>query len=450
MALGTLSNLVGRELGDVSAESRANSIQGRQTPCRQVCRCRGRAGIVWTLLLPCLLSAGQVVLDFSPAEQQLALAVDTGRVAEPLGIDRPSPLRYLVALPPLSRATNVVLAFEGQPSQAARPLSIRAIGDSTPPVCAFLYRERDSAGWALVECWDGTPKSISGPGQPAGLQVGYEPLPRSGRDLRRNRLGNRTDPESPAFAISNPGDAIAWYRTPDTSLSPLFGGDPIPRDFDFAELAELPLGSQVIVLAHFGGWGNVPIEQAHDILPVIDGVRMHLSGAGMKSILVPFYRSRGGAVGKLLTISEMFELHHSDATRLSRDLDLFLLRHPGQRVIMIGLSNGAAFADEVMDRLSATAQGRVCAIEVGPPFLGPADAGASVLRLGNRGQDPVVTGEWWILIRTWVEGLFRRASARPPAPEDVRAEAGFVREHEYSWPSVREEVVGFLEAWLRR
>ena len=279
--------------------------------------------------------------------------------------------------------------------------------------------------------------------------MGYEPLPRAGRGPRESLISNTLVAEASILETSNPGSARAWYSVPDTSLSPLFGGDPIPRDFEFAELAELPLGSQVIVLAHFGGWGNVPIEQAHDILPVIDGVRKHLSGAGTKSILVPFYRSRGGAIGKLLTLSEMFELHHSDATRLSRDLDLFLARHPGQRVIMIGLSYGAAFADEVMERLSASAQDRVCAIEVGPPFLGPSDAGASILRLVNHGEDPVVTGEWWILIRTWVQGVFRRALARPAA-EELRAEAGFVREHEYSWPRVREEVVGFLETWLGR
>ena len=409
----------------------------------------GRFNAIWVLLLPCLLWAGQVVIDLVPAEQRLALAVDTARIESPLGNDQSSTRRFLVALPPLSRATNVTLAFDGQPNMVALPCSSTATEDGEVSRSAYFYRELDSCGLAFVECWAGAPESSPGSNRPATLQVTYEPLPRARRAPRESLLSNCTVTESTVLVSSNPHDARAWYSVPDTSLSPLFGGDPIPRDFDFAELAELPLGSQVIVLAHFGGWGNVPIEQAHDILPVIDGVRNHLSAFGIRSILVPFYRSRGGSVGKLLTIGEMFELHHSDATRLSGEIDQFLERHPRQRVIMIGLSNGAAFADEVMERLSATAQGRVCAIEVGPPFLGPSDPGTSVLRLGNHGADPVVTGEWWILMRTWVQGLFRRASARP-APEDVRAEAGFVQEHEYSWPSVREEVVSFLDAWLDR
>jgi hypothetical protein len=434
---------------DVPAESSDGSTRGRQATGQLARSSRGYTRTIWALLLPCLLWAGQVIVDLIPSEQRLALAVDTVRIESPLATDESSTQRFLVAIPPLSRTTNVTLAFDGLPSVAALPCSSTTVEDGEVSRSAYFYRERDSGGLAFVECWAGTPESPPASGRPVSLQITYEPLPRAGRAPRESLLSGCTVAESSILVSSNPGDARTWYSVPDTSLSPLFGGDPIPRDFDFAELAELPLRSQVIVLAHFGGWGNVPIEQAHDILPVIDGVRKHLRAGGLQSILVPFYRSRGGSVGKLLTIGEMFELHHSDATRLSGEIDQFLERHPRQRVIMIGLSNGAAFADEVMERLSATAEGRVCAIEVGPPFLSPLDAGPSVLRLGNHGADPVVTGEWWILMRTWVQGLFRRASARP-APENVRAEAGFVQEHEYSWPSVREEVVGFLEAWLDR
>jgi hypothetical protein len=164
---------------------------------------------------------------------------------------------------------------------------------------------------------------------------------------------------------------------------------------------------------------------------------------------VPYYRTRGGIFGKLRTISEMFELHQSDASRLPGEIDRFLSRHPEQRVVMIGLSNGAAFADEVMQRLSETAQGRVCAIEAGGPFLGQSDPDEYVLRLDNHGLDPVATGEYWIMMRTWGGGLFRRVYSWLAGREGPKAEA-FVREHEYSWPSVRQEVVSFLDRWLGR
>jgi len=202
-------------------------------------------------------------------------------------------------------------------------------------------------------------------------------------------------------------------------------------------------------MAHIGGWGNVPIEQADDILPTIEGIREHLRTRGISSVLVPFYRARGGFFGKLLTLSELFALHHSDANRLSREMDQFLSRHPRQRVIMVGLSNGGAFADEVMQRLPDTARNRVCAIEIGPPFLSPSDADESVLRLSNHDQDPVVTGDYWILIRVRGEGLFRGIYTWLTGREHRKAGA-FVAEHEYSWPDVRHEVVSFLDGWLGR
>ena len=116
---------------------------------------------------------------------------------------------------------------------------------------------------------------------------------------------------------------------------------------------------------------------------------------------------------------------------------------------MIGLSNGAAFADEVMQRLSETAESHVCAIEVGPPFLSPSDAGESVLRLSNHDQDPVVTGEYWTLMRVRIEGLFRGVYIWLTGRERTKAGA-YVAEHEYSWPGVRQEVVSFLDRWLGR
>ena len=404
---------------------------------------------IWGLLVPCLLLAGQVVVDLDSDGRRYALALDGVR-AESLRVSgQSSARRFLIAVPPLCRVTSVALACDGESSAAPLPCcsTVGQGGEASPT--ASGYRERESGGLAFVECWAGASESQPGFDPPTRLEVNCEPLPRAERAPRESLLSGCGITDSSALAFLNPTDVHTWYSAPDTNLSALFGGDPAPYDFDFAELAEVPLHDQVIIMAHIGGWGNVPVAEANDILPIIDGIREHLRTRGISSILVPFYRSRGGFIGKLRTMSEMFELHHSDVYRLCGEIDRFLDRHPRQRVMMVGLSNGAAFEDEVMQRLSETAQGRVCAIEVGAPFLDPSDAGESVLRLDNQGQDPVATGEWWILMRTWGQGLFRRASAWLTGREGPKAEA-FVRKHEYTWPSVRQEVVSFLEAWLRR
>jgi hypothetical protein len=416
---------------------------------------RARFGAIWGLLVPCLMWAGQVVVDLPSANQSCTLVADSTRTENLLVGGQSSARRFLIAVPPLCRVASVALAFDGQTSVAALPCHRAIAPGSEVSRTASFYRERDSGGLAFVECWAGASELSPnvrepGSGRPARLEVSYEPLPQAERAPRERLLSGCTITDSLTLVFSNPADVRAWYSAPETSLSPLFGGDPVPYDFEFAELADVPLRSQVIIVASIGGWGSVPVKGAHDILPIIEGVRDDLSARGVNSILVPYYRTRGGFLGKLRTLSEMFGLHSNNASRLSGEIDRFLSRHPQQRVIMIGLSNGAAFVDGVMQRLSETAQSRVCAIEAGPPLLGPSDADESVLRLDNDGRDPFVLGEYWTIMRTYGWGLCRLGYARLTGQEITQAQAYHFRDHDYSWPAVREEVVGFLDEWSRR
>jgi hypothetical protein len=275
-------------------------------------------------------------------------------------------------------------------------------------------------------------------------------LPKAERTLRERLLSDYAITDDSIRIFSNPTDARAWYSVPDTSLSLLFGGDRVPRDFQFAELAEMPLRSQVVIVVHAGGWGNVPLENARDIVPIIEGIREDLGRRGLKSIVVRFRRNQGDFWGRMGTLSEILGLHRGNASRLSREIDRFLSRHPQQKLIMVGLSNGAQFADGVMRRLSKAAQSRVCAIEVGLPFWCTLDAEESVLRLDNHGSDPFSTGEPGILLRTVCLGLLRQGHAKPADKKSSEVNAFHVPGHDYSWPGVRQEVISFLEAWLYR
>jgi hypothetical protein len=414
----------------------------------------GWSRAIWGLLVPCLLWAGQVVVELDSPGQRFAPAVDISRTANPLVSSQSSARRFLIAVPPLSRVTSVALAVDGETSAVGLPCCSTAVPDGEVSRTASFYRERDSGGVAFLECWIGASEStpgVRGAGsyRPASLEVSYETLPRAERAPRERLLSGCAITDSSTRVFSNPTDVRAWYSAADTSLSPFFGGDPVPYDFEVAELAELPLRCQVIIVAHIGGLGYVPIQYAYDIQPTIKGIREELSAIGVSSILVPFYRTRGGSLARLRTVSEMFGLHHSNAARLAGEIDRVLSRHPQQRVIMVGLSNGAVFADGVTQWLSDSARSRVCTVEVGPPLLGPSDD-KSVLRLSNQDQDPLVMGEYWTIMRTWVPGLFRLVYARLTRRELTQYDAYHFQNHDYSWPSVRQEVVSFLEAWLSR
>lgn len=436
-------------------ESSAGGTGGRQAAGQAARGCHVRLRSIWGLLLPCLMWAGQVVVDLGSAEQRPSLAGDTAQTEDSLVNVQSSARRFLIAVPPLSRVTGIALCSDGQAGVAAPLGSSAAAPDGEASRTAYLYRERDSGGLAFVECWTGTSESSPGdsehgPDWPTRLEVSYEPLPRAERTARESLLLSCAITDSSILVFSNPTDVREWYSPPDTSLSSLFGGDPVPYDFEFAELAEVPLRSQVIIMAHPGGWGNVPVEGSNDIFPILEGLREDLNARGVNSILVPYYRTGSGFTGNLRTLGELFGVHHKEAGRLSGEIDRFLTRHPRQRIVMIGLSNGASFADDVMLRLSDTAQGRVCAIELGPLFLNPADADEFVLRLDNDDQDPVAKGDYWVLTRIWGWGLFRLAYAWLAGQDITLDQANDCPEHKYPWPAVRQEVVDFLRAWLRR
>jgi hypothetical protein len=398
---------------------------------------------IWGLLLPCVMYAGQVVVDLNSDGPENSCVSSQSSVG-----------RFVISVPPLSRVTGVALTFGGQTSADTLPCCSTTVAGGGISQTDPAYRERESGGLVFVECSVGPSESRPGGRQsasdrPARLEVSYEPLSRAERAPRERLLGGCAVADSSARIFSNPADTRAWYSPPETSLCPLFGGDPVPYDFEFAELANVQLKSHVVIMAHIGGWGNVPMEETDDIIPTIEGVKKHLRSRGISSVVVPHYRAQGGLLGKLLTVSELFELHHSDADRLCREVERFLWRHPQQRLVMVGLSNGAAFADEVMERLPDTVLNRVCAIEVGAPFLNPSDAGESVLRLDNHGEDPVAAGDYWVLLRVRMGVLVKGVYTWLTGREHPRTGA-FVAEHEYSWPSVREEVAGFLDRWLGR
>jgi hypothetical protein len=227
-------------INEMTTKTQEGSTHGRRVTGQPARVCRGWSRTILGLLVPCLMWAGQVIVDLGSAEQRLSLAVDAARTQDSLVNGQSSARRFLIAVPPLSRVTSVAHAFDGQTSVAAPPCSSAVAPGGGVSWTAYVYRERDSGGLAFVECWVGVSESSPGgrePGsdRPTRLEVNYEPLPRAERAARESLLTSCAITESSTPVFSNPADVQAWYSAPDTNLSSLFGGDPVPYDFEFAE-----------------------------------------------------------------------------------------------------------------------------------------------------------------------------------------------------------------------
>lgn len=204
----------------------------------------------------------------------------------------------------------------------------------------------------------------------------------------------------------------------------------------------------MLVIVNLGGWGRVPVEAARDISPVLQEIQQRLRVRGLKTAQTVFRRGETGLFGDLSVLSEAVGFHHTWARRLALDLCQLRQARPGLSILLVGLSNGATFVDQVMDQLEPGDDYRIHAIEIAPPFWRSTVDRTNVLRLDNDGLDPLPAGELGILFGASLAGVFRygleRLRGRVPRFEEVFHVPG----HDYYWPSVEAGISAFLDRQL--
>uniref|UniRef100_A0A7C4GDA7 Alpha/beta hydrolase n=1 Tax=candidate division WOR-3 bacterium TaxID=2052148 RepID=A0A7C4GDA7_UNCW3 len=219
-------------------------------------------------------------------------------------------------------------------------------------------------------------------------------------------------------------------------------------DFEIESLLKATAGIDVLVVANLGGWGRVPVEDARDLSPILGGIHSYLQSRGLRTVQTVYRRGEAGLCADISILGEAFGFHHTRARRLALELCRLREARPRLVVLLVGLSNGATFVDQVMDQFEPGDDCRILAIEIAPPFWRSTLGRANVLRLDNDGLDPLPAGELGMLIGATVGGVLRysveRATGRILRFEEVFHVPG----HDYSWPEVEAQVVGFLTSQL--
>lgn len=269
-----------------------------------------------------------------------------------------------------------------------------------------------------------------------------------------DRAGRKTLPPLPAaaptepFDVVNPDQAREWYDWRTVDLSRLFGGD-LPPDFAPDELGRLPIPFDVLVVAHMGGWGHVPLEQTEDLRPIVFGIEEYLRSRGLRGLRFCYDRTGGGTVaGKLAVLAELVGLHETGAARFARQLEQTLRDRPHLRAVMVGLSNGAAFGNSTAEQLEDWALERVSSVEVGTPFVRPVFSDPAVLSLINEERDPLPAGDIAALLGNVVSAWWEQFQARRAGRELHFHDALHFTGHEYTWDVIGPVVAGFLDQRL--
>ena len=204
----------------------------------------------------------------------------------------------------------------------------------------------------------------------------------------------------------------------------------------------------VLIVSHAGGWGNVPLKYADDLRPIVLGTGGYLQSRGLRTKVIQCDRLPATPLGEFIMTAELWGLHNTCARRHARRLEGVLRKHPDLRVVMVGLSNGAAFANAVMAQLEDWAFDRAISVECGPPvYYLPVESDRS-LTIIKQGEDPLFSGVPDQVLSNTVGVLAGMVvsllSGSPLSFQAALRESG----HEYLWPEIAPEVTGFIDRWL--
>jgi hypothetical protein len=211
-----------------------------------------------------------------------------------------------------------------------------------------------------------------------------------------------------------------------------------------------PINADIVIVPNFGGWGNVPLNQAIDLEPVISGVQQYLESLGLQTIVAPYRRvpaifpEEPDFDIKLAVITEMLGLHHTRARHFARILETLALENSNTKFLLLGLSNGAGFIDNTMEYIAPVVEDRVAAVAIGIPFWHSRYVNDNIIHLDNGGNDPVTQGKVEDLfgeaLRTIFLKFYNLVNGRAPKWEEGWRISG----HEYKWEEIRPVVIHFI------
>jgi pimeloyl-ACP methyl ester carboxylesterase len=199
-----------------------------------------------------------------------------------------------------------------------------------------------------------------------------------------------------------------------------------------------------------GGWGTTPIDELLQWeRSIVEGVSTTIEKLGYSCQLVQYFRSGTGYREIIRDIREQMRFFEKKAGIMAAELDFITRRLSNLRIIMIGVSQGAAFSNAVTQRLNGNS--RIYDIELGIPF--PYRSRRVItertLALDSNGLMPDALMEWDVptIVTTYLTAPFRWIKYRLQGKRIKYTYCINVPGHDYNWdyPEVQRQVEDFLD-----
>jgi pimeloyl-ACP methyl ester carboxylesterase len=208
--------------------------------------------------------------------------------------------------------------------------------------------------------------------------------------------------------------------------------------------------SDFILIFNPGGWGNSAGEEAEDLLPIIQGIKDDLNEWGHKVAIIPYNRAQEGILNRLSATKDFLSGYSFSSDRFAAEVESLAKDFPNKKIILAGLSNGAAFINEAYGKLSKEIRESLCAISIGTPFWSDKVEAKNILFLDNNGKDTLAKGEVGPLFMAAIEAPFKWFFSKFTGEDVSLGKAFKAKGHTYSWASdTKNSITTFLEDNIR-
>ena len=217
------------------------------------------------------------------------------------------------------------------------------------------------------------------------------------------------------------------------------------KEYQLQKFLGVSLPPDYLIIYNSGGWGNASLEKVTDFRSVILGIKNALNQQGYKSLIIPYIRARETLFGRVVGIKEVLSFFRSQSRYLAEQVDAFIKEYPDKKVIIVGLSMGALFVDEVMKRVRKKSS--VFAIKVGMPFYADHLSSENIIEIKDK-RDALALGDTKVLFFSIIKGIKGWFAAKiKRKPFSFSKAMNIPGHHFYSWdcPDVKNQILDFLK-----
>jgi hypothetical protein len=210
-------------------------------------------------------------------------------------------------------------------------------------------------------------------------------------------------------------------------------------------------GKELLIIHNPGGWGRARLEQCLEWeRGVVAGIQAAVTEMGHSFLFTQYFRSDQGLLEEIKDLREQFYFFKSKADVMAAWLTFIINHIDGIKVILVGVSQGAAFSSAVMHSLGDDYP--VYSIELGFPFMYKSRRVITGKTLEIEGNgirpDVLAQGNIWVGARILMAAPFKWMWYYLRGKPVTFAHCVNAPGHEYDWsnPEIQRCIRDFLEA----